>query len=190
MKPRGILKLIRETWTGENKHAEKTSLPVTCYLEKLETYIREAVEAAGVNERKAHDRNKRQFDKRATPRTLTIREKVLVLLPTGGSSLMACWDGPFEVLEACANNNYVIDMRGHRTYLHINALRKYEEKDQDQDVFLTGTNQGNRVVTVPMVISTDMEPRCEALTGERGEPTPTTTDDQEYSVGTKLTSEQ
>jgi len=57
-KPRGILKLIRETWTGEDKHAVKTSLPVTRYLEKLETYVREAVEAAGVNGRRAHDRNK------------------------------------------------------------------------------------------------------------------------------------
>ena len=188
-------RLIRETWTGEEKgglsselSALKPKMAVTRYMQKLEQHIRQALDQAGINEQKAHDANKARYDKRSTVRTLQVGDKVLVLMPTTSHSLTASWDGPFEVMECLKNNNYVIAKDGRRAKFHINALRKYEHSDGDHYVIPECNNAQNHTVTIPVVLSGDLDAQTEALTGAND--LPTATRDTVYAVGEQLTREQ
>ncbi len=58
------------------------------------------------------------------------RDKVLVLLPTSSSKLLAKWQGPFEVTRRVGDLNYEVvrtDRSGARQIYHLNLLKKWNE---------------------------------------------------------------
>ncbi len=57
-------------------------------------------------------------------------DKVLVLLPTSSSKLLAKWQGPFEVTRRVGDLNYEVvrtDRSGARQIYHLNLLKKWSE---------------------------------------------------------------
>ncbi len=63
-------------------------------------------------------------------RNFTPGDKVLVLLPTSSSKLLAKWQGPFEVTRRVGNLNYEVirtDRSGARQIYHLNLLKKWSE---------------------------------------------------------------
>ena len=77
---------------------------------------------------------KRLYDFRSSKRRLEVGDKALVLLPTPGSKLEVCWQGPFKVTKVLKDGlNYELDTgkthKQHRTY-HINLLRKWQSRDE------------------------------------------------------------
>lgn len=72
----------------------------------------------------SQDKMKIRFDRSAVARNFEVGDQVLVLLPTQGSSLSACFIGPYEVLRQLSDTNYVIGTPGrrHKTHTyHINV---------------------------------------------------------------------
>ncbi len=59
-----------------------------------------------------------------------VLDKVLVLLPTSSSKLLAKWQGPFEVTRRVGDLNYEVvrtDRSGARQIYHLNLLKKWSE---------------------------------------------------------------
>ena len=75
----------------------------------------------------AQSHQKKWYDQTARDHTLKAGEKVLVLLPTSTSKLLAKWHGPYEVVKRMGKVTYMVDMadkRKQKRILHINLLRK------------------------------------------------------------------
>ena len=77
---------------------------------------------------------KRLYDVRSSKRRLEVGDKALVLLPTPGSKLEVCWQGPFKVTKVLKDGlNYELDTgkthKQHRMY-HINLLSEWQSRDE------------------------------------------------------------
>jgi hypothetical protein len=120
---RGPMQVLKELWTKENvEETVKTSYQYVVDLrEKLETGIALAHE----NLSKAHDRYKRDYDKKAKVRRFKVGDFVLVLLPTDSNKLLMQWQGPFRVEAIVGKNDYKVNIRGREKMYHINLLKKY-----------------------------------------------------------------
>ena len=64
------------------------------------------------------------YNRTAKERTLKPGDRVLVLLPTASSKLLAQWQGPYEVVKLVGKANYLVEMydRQKRKVLHVNML--------------------------------------------------------------------
>ncbi len=70
------------------------------------------------------------YNRGARLRNFTPGDKVLVLLPTSSSKLLAKWQGPFEVTRQVGDLNYEVvrtDRSGARQIYHLNLLKKWNE---------------------------------------------------------------
>ena len=52
---------------------------------------------------------KRQFDRKALQRSFQSDDMVLVLLPIPGSSMYACFFGPYSIERRLSDTDYVVD---------------------------------------------------------------------------------
>ena len=127
---RGPLAVIKETWL--EKHPSKESL----VSHVLEIRRRLAMMQKAVQEHttKMQRTQKRLYDVHSSKRRLEVGDKALVLLPTPGSKLEVCWQGPFKVTKVLNDGlNYELDTgkthKQHRTY-HINLLSKWQSRDE------------------------------------------------------------
>ncbi|XP_067248999.1 NACHT, LRR and PYD domains-containing protein 3-like isoform X2 [Chanodichthys erythropterus] len=80
----------------------------------------------------AQDRQCRLYDRGTNLRKFAPGEKVLVLLPTSSSKLLAKWQGPFEVTRRIGDLDYEVirsDRRGARQIYHLNLLKKWSEAE-------------------------------------------------------------
>ncbi|KAL0195921.1 hypothetical protein M9458_009493, partial [Cirrhinus mrigala] len=75
----------------------------------------------------AQDRQSRLYNRGTRLRNFALGDKVLVLLPTSNSKLLAKWQGPFEVTRRVGDLNYEVvrtDRSGARQIYHLNLLKK------------------------------------------------------------------
>ena len=80
------------------------------------------------NFQKAQTRQKAWYDRTARQHKLKEGDQVLLLLPTSTSKLLAQWQGPYPVIKAVRNVNYLIDMydcRKRRRVFHVNMLKEW-----------------------------------------------------------------
>ena len=158
---RGLLAIMRDSWT-QNKGEERClKMPVAKYLEKLTEQIKTALAAAGQNVAEAQRKMKERYDRQSTERHLDPGDLALILLPDDSSKLGAHWKVPFPVIRRCEGNNYELQVNGRRAMLHINSLRKFHEVEAE----------AAPAETVNVIVSDDFDPRTEAL-GETAEPAP------------------
>ncbi|XP_056585423.1 uncharacterized protein LOC130406867 [Triplophysa dalaica] len=124
--PRGVLDVLREAWE-DGPSASKNQIQYVLDLRtKLHTLGRLSME----NLLQAQDRQSRQYNRGARLRKFTPGEKVLVLLPTSSSKLLAKWQGPFEVTRRVGDLNYEVvrsDRSGAHQIYHLNLLKKWSE---------------------------------------------------------------
>ncbi len=91
--PRGVLDVLRETWEEGPSESKNEIQHVLDLRTKLHTLGQLSME----NLLQAQDKQSRLYNRGARLRNFTPGDKVLVLLPTSSSKLLAKWQGPFEV---------------------------------------------------------------------------------------------
>ncbi len=78
----------------------------------------------------AQDKQSRLYNRGTRLRNFAPGDKVLVLLPTSSSKLLAKWQGPFGVRRRVGDLNYEVvrtDRSGARQIYHLNLLKKWSE---------------------------------------------------------------
>uniref|UniRef100_A0A8C5FTF6 Integrase catalytic domain-containing protein n=1 Tax=Gadus morhua TaxID=8049 RepID=A0A8C5FTF6_GADMO len=123
-RPRGVLDLIKENWkegSSDSKNGIQYVIDLRAKLHSLGVMSREHLHQAQENQ-------KRLYDKGTRLRNLTLGEKVLVLLPTSSTKLLAKWQGPFVVTRRVGNVDYEVvrpDRGDSRQIYHINLLKRW-----------------------------------------------------------------
>ena len=126
---RGPLNVIRETWEADVSSGKSILSYVVGMRERLEVMAELVKENVG----KAQRYQKEWFDRQARERELKVGEKVLILLPTSASKLLAKWQGPFVVKGRKGRVNYEVDMGERREKcrtFHINMLKPWVECEE------------------------------------------------------------
>ena len=123
-RPRGVLDLIKETWeegSSDSKNEIQYVMDLRAKLHSLGVMSREHLHQAQENQKRLYDRGTRLRD-------LTPGDKVLVLLPTSSTKLLAKWQGPFVVTRRVGNVDYEVvrpDRGDSRQIYHINLLKRW-----------------------------------------------------------------
>ena len=94
--------MIRETWEADVSSRES----VVSYVVEMRERLEAMAELVKENVGKAQRHQKEWFDRQARERELKVGEKVLILLPTSTSKLLAKWQGPFVVKSRKGRVNY------------------------------------------------------------------------------------
>ncbi len=102
--PRGVLDVLRETWEEGPSESKNEIQHVLDLRTKLHTLGQLSME----NLLQAQDKQSRLYNRGARLRNFTPGDKVLVLLPTSSSKLLAKWQGPFEVTRQVGDLNYEV----------------------------------------------------------------------------------
>ena len=131
---RGPLAVLKEEWeepsTGQNS--------VLSHLLDTREKMKKMAEFATENEKQAKQKQKLYYDRKARDRKLEVGQKVLILLPTHTSKLLASWKGPFVVTDKVSPVDYKVKVRGGKEKVfHVNMLKVWHErveKDKDNDV--------------------------------------------------------
>ncbi len=124
--PRGVLDVLRETWEEGPSESKNEIQHVLDLRTKLHTLGQLSME----NLLQAQDKQSRLYNRGARLRNFTPGDKVLVLLPTSSSKLLAKWQGPVEVTRQVGDLNYEVvrtDRSGARQIYHLNLLKKWNE---------------------------------------------------------------
>ena len=125
-KPRGVLDLIKETWEdgpSPSKNEVQYVLDLRAKLHALGQLSRE-------NLLQAQERQQRLYNRGAKLRKFSPGDKVLVLLPSSSSKLLAKWQGPFVVTRQVGDVDYEVarsDRGGSTQIYHLNLLKAWRE---------------------------------------------------------------
>ncbi len=92
---RGPLDILRESWEGDAPHQTTN---IASYVLKMREKLDQLSSRAHQHLAQAQTRQKTWYDRTARSRTFMSGQKVLLLLPSSESSLLAKWQGPFKVL--------------------------------------------------------------------------------------------
>ncbi len=92
-RPRGVLDVIREPWEEGPSNSQSEIQYVMDLRAKLHTLGRLSMD----NLLQAQDKQSQLYNRGTRERKFTPGDKVLVLLPTSSSKLLAKWQGPFVV---------------------------------------------------------------------------------------------
>ncbi len=102
--PRGVLDVIKESWEEGPSNSRSEIQYVLDLRAKLHTLGRLSRE----NLLQAQDRQTRLYNRGTRLRQFTPGDKVLVLLPTSSSKLLAKWQGPFVVTRRVGELDYEV----------------------------------------------------------------------------------
>ncbi|XP_075771602.1 uncharacterized protein LOC142823854 [Pelodiscus sinensis] len=125
---RGILDLLKEGWENQASTGRGTVQYITQLREKLSRLG----EYARRNLEDAQHRQARYYDANARRREFQPGDRVMLLLPTKESKLLAQWQGPFEVIKKVGEVDYEIRLSGRRQgtqLFHVNLLKKWVPRD-------------------------------------------------------------
>ncbi len=103
-----VLDVLRETWEEGPSKSKNEIQHVLDLRTKLHTLGQLSME----NLLQAQDKQSRLYNRGARLRNFTPGDKVLVLLPTSSSKLLAKWQGPFEVTRRVGDLNYEVVSNG------------------------------------------------------------------------------
>ncbi len=124
--PHGVLDVLRETWEEGPSESKNEIQHVLDLRTKLHTLRQLSME----NLLQAQDKQSRLYNRGTRLRNFAPGDKVLVLLPTSSSKLLAKWQGPFEVTRRIRDLNYEVirtDRSGACQIYHLNLLKKWSE---------------------------------------------------------------
>ncbi len=141
---RGPLAILKELWT---KNIPDEDVQTTYqYVFELRNRLEQTCDLVRQSLLTKQKRYKTYFDRKSQQRNLNVGDKVLVLLPSNSQKLLMQWQGPFEVTEIVAVNDYRVALPSGTKVFHINILKRYFERGHDDSV-------GDRVETVAAVLS-------------------------------------
>ncbi|KAL1254106.1 hypothetical protein QQF64_016335 [Cirrhinus molitorella] len=123
---RGPLALLREIWEGDQRRGE--AINIVSYVVQMRERLEKMTALAQVHLKEAQTHQKTWYDQSARERRFEPGQKVLVMLPSHESKLMAKWQGPYEVKRKLGPTTYEIAMSNHdrpTRILHINLLKQW-----------------------------------------------------------------
>ena len=129
---RGPLKLMKEKFLSSND----SPLNLLQYVSDFKTRLTKAWEVARSNLKSALSKMKLHFDENAQNRNFDPGDKVIALLPIPGRPLQARYYGPYTVEKRLSDVNYIVNTprrRKQKQLCHINMLKKYIDRDSDND---------------------------------------------------------
>jgi len=121
---------------GADEHSDDS---VVSYLLATQEKLWDMAEIVEENSTKVQGKQKRWYDKGARLREFKKGDPVLVLLPPSSSKLLAQWQGPYQIMERTGKVTYQVDMhdkRKRRRVFHVNMLKTYQVRSQEQLVTL------------------------------------------------------
>ncbi len=155
--PRGVLDVLRETWEEGPSKSKNEIQHVLDLRTKLHTLGQLSME----NLLQAQDKQSRLYNRGARLRNFTPGDKVLVLLPTSSSKLLAKWQGPFEVTRRVGDLNYEVvrtDRSGAHQIYHLNLLKKWNEVEPVMLATVVGSEEDLGPEASPKVPSLTLAP--------------------------------
>ena len=127
--PTNPLKLIKESWTGENLIPQTVGKSVAEYLAELQSNLKSIHDYAASHAAVEQQRYVDQYNKRATDKHFQVGQQVIVLLPDSTNKLMKKWQGPGTIVQIKSPYSYLVELdRGQRRWLHANLLRPYHAR--------------------------------------------------------------
>ena len=127
--PRGPSEILKDVWTGHTTDSEvKNSYQ---YVYDLRNTLADMTKLAQDSLATATARYKMVHDKKSKPRELSPGDDVLVFLPTSKNKLLLKWQGPYKVLKRVGLSDYVVLMKNREKLFHINMLRQYFHRNDD-----------------------------------------------------------
>ncbi len=126
---RGPLSLLEEIWKGSHKIPDPQN--VVAYVLQMREKLESMSQFAQKNLTDSQTRQQTWYDKKARARSFQPGAKVLVMLPSDNSKLLAKWQGPFEVIQKLGSTTYEIALPGQirsKRILHINLLKEWHER--------------------------------------------------------------
>ena len=123
---RGPMAILKELWTKDIHDQEVKS--TYQYILDLRERLESTWELAQENLKKASERHKIYFDKKARVLNMKQGEKVLVLLPSDSNKLLMQWKGPYQILKRVSKVDYQVDVKGKVKTYHANMLKRYVER--------------------------------------------------------------
>ncbi|XP_061920399.1 uncharacterized protein LOC133661276 [Entelurus aequoreus] len=127
-KPRGVLDLVKESWE-EGPSPSKNEIQ---YVMDLRAKLHTLGHLSRENLLQAQERQQRLYNRGTQLRQFSPGEKVLVLLPTSSSKLLAKWQGPFVVTRRVGDVDYEVrraDRGGATQIYHLNLLKGWREAE-------------------------------------------------------------
>ncbi len=125
--PRGVLDVIKESWEEGPSNSRSEIQYVLDLRAKLHTLGRLSME----NLLQAQDRQTRLYNRGTQLRQFSPGDRVLVLLSTSSSKLLAKWQGPFVVTRRVGELDYEVRRtdRGDACQIyHLNLLKRWNER--------------------------------------------------------------
>ncbi|CAJ1064638.1 uncharacterized protein LOC120723181 [Xyrichtys novacula] len=123
---RGPLDLLRDYWEDPKASGES----IVAYVVKMRERLEKMATLAKENMTMAQEKQKTWYDQKARERVFQPGQKVLLLLPSSESKLLAKWQGPYEVTKKVGAVSYEIHMpdraKKHQTF-HINLLKEFHD---------------------------------------------------------------
>ena len=130
---RGPLSLLKDTWVGGQESVETKN--IVAYVLQMREKLENMTKLAHENMEEAQRRQKTWYDHKARARSFNPGDKVLVMLPSEASKLLAKWQGPFEVVQKLGPTTYEVASPGERRsrrVLHINLLKEWHERTKSE----------------------------------------------------------
>ncbi|XP_053872984.1 uncharacterized protein LOC128831041, partial [Malaclemys terrapin pileata] len=127
-RPRGLLDLMRETW----EQAPSPAQGLLQYVPQLQERLRQAGDLARENLKAAQDTQAQTYNRGAQTRDFQPGDRVLLLLPSSESKILARWQGPYEVVRKVGPVTYEInqpDRRKKNQRYHVNLLKPWKERE-------------------------------------------------------------
>nr|XP_061833255.1 uncharacterized protein LOC133617337 [Nerophis lumbriciformis] len=127
-KPRGVLDLVKESWE-EGPSPSKKEIQ---YVMDLRAKLHTLEHLSRKNLLRAQEHQHHLYNRGTQLRQFSPGEKVLVLLPTSSSKLLAEWQGPFVVSRQVGDVDYEVRQcgRGLATQIyHLNLLKRWREAE-------------------------------------------------------------
>ncbi|CAI5671461.1 unnamed protein product [Oreochromis niloticus] len=128
-KVKGPLDLLRKGW--ESPASASNDKGVVQFVLEMRERLGRYHEEAEVDLRDAQRSQKTWYDQQARQREFQPGQKVLLLLPSANSKLLAKWQGPYTVLRRMGPVTYEIyhpeKKKPKQTY-HVNLLKEWEER--------------------------------------------------------------
>ena len=126
------IQILKQLWSREIEDPEVRSSYQ--YVIELRDRLESSLAIAQDNLSKMPRKYKRHYDQKACKRQLKVNYKVLVLLPTDKNKLLMGWKGPYDVVEKLSPLDNRIRIGGKEKSFHINMLKQYLQREDDQEV--------------------------------------------------------
>ena len=127
---RGPMTILSELWTEQCDEGETKS--TYQYIIDLQERLETTCQLAREEMQRSKDKYQMHYNKKTRPRSYQEGDEVLLLLPTDSNKLLMHWKGPFKIVKKCNRMNYQIDLGHRKQTFHINLLKKYHRRDEEE----------------------------------------------------------